>query len=144
MTAPPLLQLIDGRKVRPRKAPKVKPKELSLHIAIVATLRRYAKPDWLFWHTANGEWRDIRTAAKLKAMGVRPGVPDLLLLRPDGVIHCLEFKRAGEYISEDQENFRLHCLAHGIPFVVVSTIDETLYALDKWGVLAIKLAGGAR
>ena len=33
---------------------------------------------WAF-HSANGEYRHPATAAKLKTMGVRPGVPDILL-----------------------------------------------------------------
>ena len=33
---------------------------------------------WAF-HPANGEYRHPATAAKLKTMGVRPGVPDILL-----------------------------------------------------------------
>lgn len=33
---------------------------------------------WLF-HPANGEYRHPATAGRLKAMGVRPGVPDIIL-----------------------------------------------------------------
>lgn len=33
-----------------------------------------------FQVAANGEHRDPRTGAKLRAMGVQPGTPDLLLL----------------------------------------------------------------
>ena len=33
---------------------------------------------WAF-HSANGEYRHPATAARLKTMGVRPGVPDILL-----------------------------------------------------------------
>lgn len=42
----------------------------------------------LLFAIPNGGWRDPVTAAKLKAEGVRPGVPDLALpvpvVRPDG------------------------------------------------------------
>src|SRR6187551_2110309 len=52
-------------------------KEIDLHVELVAILRLVLKPTVLFWHTPNGEHRDPKTAAKLKAMGVLPGVPDL-------------------------------------------------------------------
>ena len=40
--------------------------------------RRYPELRWLY-HVPNGELREPATAAKLKAMGVRAGVPDLCL-----------------------------------------------------------------
>lgn len=52
------------------------------HMALIEFAVRFQErlPDlaWLF-HPANGEKRDKATAAKLQAMGVRKGVPDLWL-----------------------------------------------------------------
>ena len=67
--------------------------ELALHIAAVHFLRNNIAPDWIFWHCLNGEKQDPRTIAKLKAMGVTKGIPDLCLLGPDSQIRFLEFKR---------------------------------------------------
>ena len=144
MTEPPLLAIAAGRRARPRKAPQVRPKESALQIAIIGAQRDYGRPDWLFWHTANGELRDKRAAAKLKAMGVRPGVPDLLFLSPAGIAHFVECKRPGGRLSDEQEKFREHCIRHGIAHVVVESIDQALAALDHWGALRIKIAGGAK
>lgn len=44
----------------------------------------------LFFAIPNGGYRDIREAAKLKATGVVPGVPDTLLVWP--VLAGFEFK----------------------------------------------------
>ena len=53
----------------------------------------------LLWTaTANGGKRDKRTAAALKAQGVKPGVPDVLIFSPPpsgvGVGLAIELKRA--------------------------------------------------
>jgi hypothetical protein len=43
---------------------------------------------WLEWaditycHVPNGEWRHPRTAVRLKALGVKMGVPDILIFTP--------------------------------------------------------------
>jgi hypothetical protein len=134
---PPLLMLAEGRKPRPRKAPMNRPKESVLHFAVAKLLREHCLPDWLWTHIASGELRDVRTAAKLKAMGVRRGWPDFILVPPIGQLHSLELKRAGEVLSDDQEAFQLHCIRHGWPHVVARTLDEALVALDAWGCLRI-------
>ncbi|CAN2533403.1 hypothetical+protein [Methylocapsa aurea] len=148
MTIPPLLLLAEGRKPRLRRAPKVRPKELVLHMSVAKLLRDYARPEWQWTHIPSGELRDIRTASKLKQMGVRRGWPDFLLVSPRGSLHCLELKRAGEDLTEDQEQFRAWCIVHGAPYVVAWTFDEALAALREWGVLRIDIAtadhGGAQ
>jgi hypothetical protein len=140
---PPLLMLAEGRKPRARKAPLVRPKEISLHMSVAKVLHEHCLPDWLWTHIASGELRDVRTAEKLKAMGVRRGWPDFILVPPAGQLHSLELKRVGEYLSDDQEAFRLHCIRHGWPHSVAYTLDDALAVLDYWGCLRIKI-GGAR
>lgn len=46
-------------------------------------LKEYPELRWLH-HSPNGGFRNVREAAKLKAMGVKPGYPDLSLLVPRG------------------------------------------------------------
>ena len=91
MTAlPPLLQLAAGRKARPRRAPLIRPPEVVLHMTVAKLLRDHCRPDWQWTHIAHGEARDVRTATKLKQMGVRRGWPDFILAPPAGQLHCLE------------------------------------------------------
>jgi hypothetical protein len=68
---PPLLALAQGRKVRARRAPTFRPKEIELHMATAKLLREHALPTWQWCHIPNGELRDKRTACKLKQMGVK-------------------------------------------------------------------------
>jgi hypothetical protein len=102
-TLPPLLALAQGRRVRLRKAPTPRPREIGLHIAVAAILRTYCLPDWTWFHVPNGEVRDKRLAAKLKAMGAKLGIPDFVLLSPYNSVRFLELKRNGESLSEAQE-----------------------------------------
>jgi len=135
MTMPPLLMIAEGRKPRPRKAPISRPREIELHRRTAATLRKLARPDWQWWHTPNGERRDGRTAAKLKAMGVRPGVPDFMLIGPDGAARLLELKREGEALSDAQLGFKLWAIRHGVAYVVAENFSHVMTALQTWGAV---------
>jgi hypothetical protein len=142
MTAtPPLLALAASKKARAHRAPVVRPKEITLHMSVAKLLREHCLPEWRWTHIASGELRDVRTAAKLKAMGVQRGWPDILLLDPNGRAHCLELKRHGEDLTDDQEAFQLWCIRNGVSHSVAWTIDDALTALDAWRCLRIKIGG---
>lgn len=140
MTAvPPLLLLAAGGKPRLHRARVPVQKELSLHKDVAKLLRDHCLPDWKYFHPANGEKRDIRTAARLKSLGVIKGIPDLVLISPHGSAHFLEFKRPGGELSEEQAEFRLWCVKHNVPYVVAWRMDQVLEELDLWGCLRIVL-----
>jgi hypothetical protein len=139
----PLLLIAEGRRARPRKAPVARPKESVLHIAVANTLRAHCLPEWQWWHTPNGEARNIITGARLKRYGVRRGIPDLVLINPAGLFHGLELKRHGETLTDDQAEFQLWCIRHGIPYSVAYSLDQALAFLDALGCLRITI-GGAR
>jgi len=143
MIQPPLLALAAGRRVRPRQTPKYRPKEIELHIPLADLLRRFAKPDWKWAHYPAGEHRDIRTAQKLKAMGVQRGWPDFVLFDPSGRLHALELKRQGNNLTEDQEDFQTWCITHAVPHAVAWSFDEALNVLTAWGALRVSIGGGA-
>jgi hypothetical protein len=112
MTMPPLLQLIIGKKPRLRRAPKDRSKEIILHMTVAKVLRERCLPEWRWSHFPSGEYRDPRTSAKLKSMGLQRGWPDFLIFPPSGQIHALELKRIGETLSPEQAEFRLHAVKH--------------------------------
>jgi len=58
-------------------------------------------------HVPNGEYRARHTAARLKRMGVRPGVPDILILVPANGYHgmAIELKKPGGRLSKHQEDW---------------------------------------
>jgi hypothetical protein len=138
---PPLLQMMGGRKARPRKVPKVRPREMRLHLDVARVLLDHAAPGWFWWHTPNGGKRGIITAALFKKMGVRPGIPDFILVPPTGQVHFIELKRHGESLSDAQQDFQLWCIRHGVPHSVADTLDQALAVLDAWGCLRIRIGG---
>lgn len=140
-STPPLLVLAQGRKPRPRKAILPAPVENRLHLDVAELLRKHARPDWLWFHVPNGEKRDYVTACRLKAMGVRPGIADFVLLGPDGLGRFLELKRKGEHLSEAQEGVQSWAVAHGVAYAIAHSIDEVLTAFSVWDCLRIKIAG---
>jgi VRR-NUC domain-containing protein len=143
LTEPPLLALARGGRARPRKAVAPRPLEIALHLAVADVLRRFALPAWRWSHFPSGELRDVRTAAKLKAMGVQRGWPDFVLFDPSGRLHALELKRQGEGLTDDQQDFETWCTARGVPHAVARTSDEAIAALDAWEALRIKVRSGA-
>jgi hypothetical protein len=84
------------------------PSEVQVITAYVAWCRRMqgVMPELARgFHIPNGEARDAKTGAKLKRMGVRPGVLDWCLPVPRAGYHgmWIEFKKVGGIISEEQK-----------------------------------------
>ena len=140
---PPLLRLMDAKKARPRKAPRVRPREMRLHLDVARVLLDHSNPEWFWWHTPNGGKRDIITASLFKKMGVKPGVFDFVLVAPSATAHFFELKREGESLSDAQVDFQNHAIRHGWPHSVADTLDQALAVLDHWGCLRIKIGGAA-
>ena len=72
--------------------------ERELHLAVGRHLRHRAATGVFWFHPANGEHRYLVTAAKLKAFGVKPSTPDLVLLFR-GKLHALQLKRQNGQLS---------------------------------------------
>lgn len=104
-----------------------------LHIDVVHFLR-IACPDLCFFHSPNGGARDKREAAKLKAMGVRPGVADLGLMLPGGRMGWIELKADKGRQSPGQVEFQASCQRLDHPYLVCRSLAEVQGALDAWGV----------
>jgi hypothetical protein len=122
-----------------------------LHIPLVTALRLLVKPTVLWWHVPNGEPRDKRTAAKLKAMGILPGVSDLEFhwATEDGmgrklrkVLH-LELKVEDRKPSSAQEAFCLAMRCLGDLYYVAHSVDEALRILKRHDLLraGVRISG---
>ena len=83
----------------------------------------------------NGEHRHRLTALKLKAQGVKPGVPDLYLAVPRWGYHGLfiEMKRRkGGSTSEAQQQWIKRLVAHGYSVQVCKGWESARDALQKY------------
>lgn len=120
---------IDGRK-KPRENV-----EEQLHRAIWQHIKLRAPKNVIAYHPANGGSRSKRTAGRLKAMGVVPGIPDLAFVLADGRAAFMEIKKPGGRIAPEQKAFAAKCLAMNVPHALVADIDSALAALIMWGIL---------
>jgi hypothetical protein len=125
-----------SKRWRQVKAPQ--PSERQLQISLVQHLRLCARRDVVFFHVPNGELRDKRTAAKLKAMGELPGVADLVFVWcDDGVLRnlYLELKAHKRPMSPEQMVFCDRVIYAGADYHCVDSIDEALALLRAHGLL---------
>lgn len=140
MTAAPLQRDLLTRRWRKLVEPQ---KEAAFHIQLVSMLRHCLRPNVIFRHIPNGEHRDPRTAAKLKAMGVLPGSADLEFhwMEVDAakifrrkLLH-LELKVGNRPMSMAQVEFALAVRLLGDEYHVVRSVDEALIALGEHGLI---------
>jgi VRR-NUC domain len=127
------------KRYRTVKVPSLDPDEFNIHKAVVERLRWQCRPGVEFWHTPNGELRDPRLGAKLKVMGLRPGVSDLLFFwNDDGErlrMLCLELKARGEDLSDNQRAFKQAMKNLGAYFEVADSVDEAVRVLRQYRIL---------
>jgi hypothetical protein len=109
--------------------------EEQLQRSIVERLRWQADPRVIFFHVPNGGARSKSEGAKFKALGVLPGVPDLIFLLPDATIFCMELKSRDGVQSDGQKAFQAKCEAIGVEYTVCHDIDTAVSILTALGVL---------
>ena len=91
--------------------------EFVIHVGLVEHLRRFRQDGVVFFHPSSGEERTKRVHPKtgkvfcpggtrLQRMGMRKGVPDLVILH-SGRIMGLEVKSPGGTLSREQKEFRV-------------------------------------
>lgn len=111
------------------------PSESMIHRAVAEQLHWRARPGVSWFHPANGEYRPTSTAGRLKALGVRPGVPDFVLIIA-GRAHFLELKRErGGRLSPAQRIMHAELTAAGGVVETAHGLDAALEVLDVWGAL---------
>ena len=88
---------------------------------------------WMF-HTPNGGKRDAITGGQMRALGVKPGVPDLLLPQRSGPDNglALEFKSAIGQLTPEQVEWKAHLIEQGWLFLLVRSADEARAAVQHY------------
>lgn len=108
--------------------------ELEIHKAVVANLRALCTPGALYWHTPNDAKRSYKTASRLKSMGMRAGVSDIIAVH-QGEIFALELKADKGRPTESQLEFLDDLRAAGGHGAVAEGLDEALACLEAWDIL---------
>jgi hypothetical protein len=83
-------------------------------------------PEIFYCHVPNGGNRNAREAAKFKRMGVRAGIPDLLIFNPSGPYNglAIELKVKGGKVRPNQKEALERFKALGWLTVVVYSFDQ--------------------
>lgn len=97
----------------------------------------YAHPGiyWALFHVPNGGKRNAKEAARFKAMGVRPGVPDLLLILPRGGYSFLAVElKAGRNKQTERQVFYQAAIetASKGKYAVVRSLDEFIDTIEDY------------
>lgn len=103
------------------------------------TLAKYLDSVGLDWfHPANGELRNKVTASKLKAMGVKAGVPDIIIINrcydlSIGVTSglAIELKVGKNRIKESQSEWMSKFKKNSWKTLVTYSIDEAIDTINK-------------
>ncbi len=108
--------------------------EFSLHCAIAGFLSLNTDPAvWDWFHVPNGEKRSKAAAGRLKAMGVKAGVSDLVIDH-QGRITYVEIKGASGSLSRAQKAWRDAAITRGVEFHTVRSIEEMEAVLTGLGI----------
>ena len=110
-----------------------------LHKTIVKNAPAWLNEGVIMFHVPNGEKREPRTGARLKAMGVLPGVADLVFISGNGRAHFMELKGPKGNQTDVQKEFEARCEAIAAPYVVIRSVEEALLWLRVWGLLKINI-----
>lgn len=109
--------------------------EYEVHKTVVEHLRAYGNPEAVWFHVANASKASPQYRRKLAALGLRPGVSDLIAL-VNGEAFALELKREAKgRVSEHQNKFLSDWRNAGGHGVVAEGLDEALACLRAWNVL---------
>ncbi len=84
-----------------------------------------------FFHPANGGFRSKAEAGVFKAMGVRAGVPDLVILYPGGRAGFVEIKAGKGRLTESQMAWRDLLQDMGFGWREVRSLDDLMMAVDE-------------
>ena len=126
-----------------RKAPRErKPRQDREHAEAVALMQivRAHESRWpilrMLFAVPNGGARDVRTGAKMKAEGVKRGVPDYLMPARNGAIHGLavELKAKGGKLAPEQREWLAALQSQGWRCVVAYGADEAWAAIRQYAI----------
>ena len=109
--------------------------EDQVHAAVVRHIETRRAAGLWWCHPPNGGARDPRVAARMQGLGVRAGVPDLLLCRLDGRLHGLELKASAGRLSRLQGDMLTEMSQAGCEVAVAFGLDEAVAQLEAWGML---------
>ena len=104
---------------------------------VIADYLRAQHPFLLWFAVPNGEKRSAITGARLKRMGVRAGVADILIFYGERFM-AIELKAGKGTLQDTQTDFRNAWLSSGGLYAVCRSLEELQACLNEWGIPKIQ------
>jgi len=109
--------------------------ETDLHIQVAGFLHSTLGPDCLWTSIGHGGFKlPIRVAVRLKAMGIRPGIPDIAFFPRNRPACFIELKMPGKYPEPHQRALHARLKALGCLVAVCRSVDEVEGVLAAWEI----------
>lgn len=105
--------------------------EEEIQVLVAAFLDRALPRDYRWLHIPNGGARSKREGGLFKAMGVKAGAADVLILTPVGKFIWIELKTATGRLRPGQEDWRDWCRSIGAPWFLCRSLDDVIEALES-------------
>ena len=102
--------------------------------AVVNLLRASGVANMTWFHVPNGGRRSRIEASIMKGLGVRAGVPDIIIIH-SGKCYALELKASKGRVSPTQRAMMAEFNDAGITTAVATGMDEAIDQLRDWGVI---------
>jgi len=107
--------------------------EDDLQIACTQRLNYLQKTvDFYWFHVPNGGKRDAITGARLKMMGVKPGVADIIILGPNAFCGYIELKSKTGRQSKSQEEFQEIVEGFGFTYELARDHEAVIAIVKNW------------
>jgi hypothetical protein len=113
---------------------KMRNAEATIQASIVAWARQHAIGCVVFSTSIDGFCTPAE-GAKRRWMGLLAGIPDLVLVGPDGRAHFIEVKVPGGKATPDQRELMERLTALGSPCRVCCCLEEAQRTLTEWGLV---------
>ena len=84
----------------------------------------------IFHHSPNEAKRSEVMGARLKAMGMRPGWPDMEILLPGGKVVFFEFKTKTGRQSTSQKEIQLLLEAIGHQYFIIRSVEDFIRVVE--------------
>ncbi len=104
--------------------------EDQIHRSILSFLE-IRLPQAVIWHTPNGGSRNKIEAAKLKGLGTRAGIPDLLVFLK-GRLLAIEVKKEGGRLSPAQNAMLQRLSCEGATTAVCRSVEDAEETVTGW------------
>lgn len=123
------MQILPVKKIGPLLPYQGSEDNFQKAVARYLDIRGYA-----WFHCPNGGSRNISEAAKLKAMGVKPGIPDILILEAKKGYHgfAIELKVGKNKRTDHQMEMQEIFLSNNWKVITSYSLDEVIHEIDNY------------